>query len=267
MNNLFDLLQKWSWLLFTVALVSTLLGCGAKKKLTLKDDEKPLSAAKVYKNLLANRKDFKGIDGQGKFKFQDDYLSISGTFNLKSKKDSCIWVRVKKFGFEAARVFITKDSFFLINRLERTYSALPLNYLESKYQVPASFEDLQDLLWGNAPSVKPELLTLSRMTTDSIQLNYQESQYVSSFMINALTYDITEVNLWDKRKPGQFVAFGYEGYKPVNAEDNFSYIRLIRLFAEATGKVNFDLQFSNINFEVPKDIRFEIPSRYDKADF
>ena len=267
MNKEINLFQKWPWLFLTGIFVTLFLGCSTKKKLSSSEDAKSITAESVYENLLANRIDIDGMEGEGRFKFQDDYFSFSGTFNLKSKKDSCIWVRVKKFGFEAARLFITKDSFFLINRLERTYSAIPLNYLESKYQVPAAFKDLQDLLWGNALSVKPEHLTINRLTSDSIQLSYAESQFVSSFTINAVTYDITGINLWDKRKPGQFVAFGFDGYKRINAENNFSYIRLIRLFSEATGNVDFDLQFSDINFEVPKDIRFEIPSRYDKADF
>ena len=53
-----------------------------------------------------------------------------------------------------------------------------------------------------------------------------------------------------------------DGYDDTPDKQKFSYLRLLNLNGEETGKINVELKFSEVELNVPKSLPFEIPVRY-----
>ena len=79
------------------------------------------------------------LNAQAKIFVDGDGQSISGNANIIWVRDSVMWVNVKKFGLEAVRALITRDSVFVLNRLNKTWSARGLESLERQYSLPDGF--------------------------------------------------------------------------------------------------------------------------------
>ena len=84
--------------------------------------------------------DYKGTDGKGH----------DVNANIKMYRDSAIWVSVNAIlGIEAIRLIITKDSVKLLNKLEKTYAARGINFLQETTNLPLDLPTLQNLIIGN----------------------------------------------------------------------------------------------------------------------
>ena len=75
---------------------------------------------------------------------------------LRMRKDRLIWISVSgAMGVEALRVKISSDSVWMVNRLEKTYLAEPLDSIASQLNIPLSFPLIQTLLLDNNEGLSP----------------------------------------------------------------------------------------------------------------
>ncbi|MFD2248479.1 DUF4292 domain-containing protein [Pontibacter ruber] len=94
--------------------------------------------------------DFSYLTAKGQVNVQDRGESISSGVSMRIRKDSVIWVSVQPgLGIEAARIKMTQDSVFVMNRLRREYTATSYSYLSNKFKVQVDYNVLQALLLGN----------------------------------------------------------------------------------------------------------------------
>lgn len=75
-----------------------------------------------------------------------DGMSYNGT--LRMVKDSVIWISMGKFGFEGARVMLTKDSVFFLNKINREYFSGNYNFLYGILGLKVNYDIVQSLLLG-----------------------------------------------------------------------------------------------------------------------
>jgi hypothetical protein len=73
-----------------------------------------------------------------------------GSFNgqLRMAKDSIIWLTLSKFGFEAIRIKMTTDSFYLIQKLEKIAIVRPIEDVRSFIGFLPNITAMQNLLLG-----------------------------------------------------------------------------------------------------------------------
>lgn len=85
--------------------------------------------------------DYKGTDGKK--------YNVNG--NIRMYKDSAIWVSISAtlLNVEGLRLLITKDSVKLMNKLEKTYAARGIGFLQDVSSLPMNLYTLQDLIIGN----------------------------------------------------------------------------------------------------------------------
>jgi hypothetical protein len=57
-----------------------------------------------------------------------------------------------------------------------------------------------------------------------------------------------------------------EDYQPVGTEQNFSYLRQIKVDSRTLGEAAIEINFSNVEINVPQEVRFSIPPRYTRVD-
>ena len=75
---------------------------------------------------------------------------------IRMHKDSLIWLTVTAtMGVEVLRAKINNDSVWLINRMEKTYLAEPLDSVSAQLGIPLSLPWVQTMLLNNNESIPP----------------------------------------------------------------------------------------------------------------
>ena len=82
------------------------------------------------------------------------YNDLSG--QIRMRKDSIVWLNVTAtMGVEVLRAKISNDSVWLLNRLEKTYLAEPLDSVSAQLGIPLSLPLVQILLLDNNQGLAP----------------------------------------------------------------------------------------------------------------
>ena len=110
-------------------------GCSKSPNLSLPGKAKDVKSSNFLLKKLRNydHSNIKFVNAQAKVFMEGNGQSIGVNANIIWIRDSLMWMNVKKFGLEAARVLVTKDSVFVLNRLEKTYAARGLESLQRQY--------------------------------------------------------------------------------------------------------------------------------------
>ena len=129
---------------FVIAFVAFLLlatSCASRKK-TVQPPQ-----PQTFEWLTANL----SIQAEGNGMTSDD---LSG--QLRMRKDSLVWLSVTAtMGVEVLRAKVSNDSVWIVNRLEKTYLAEPLDTVSTQLGIPLSLPWVQTLLLDNNEDLPP----------------------------------------------------------------------------------------------------------------
>jgi hypothetical protein len=268
--------MKYSNFLF-VALVLTFFACKTAKKVpatppTPTPAPTALTAASVLQKMTANGVDFERMNGDAGIDYKGKPMNIAVSSNVRWRRDSVIWLNVKKMGFNVARAQLTRDSAFVINYLQSSYVAKNISYVEKNFGVPLDFAMMQDILLGNPVFLTDKnKLTLEKSSEGDLILRGADQRWKSSYVIDATNFAVKEMS-FEEPLAKRSLKISYKNYAilrvPNQAEKNFSYLRTIDMESTQTGKVSVELEVDaeSLEVNVPKNIRFEIPSNYQRMD-
>jgi len=129
--------------------LSTLLSaCSRYKSLQKKD--KNIAAEKLVHAIQREGITQKNVQLKLKGLYKTSQEEINFSMNLRLKRDSLVWASIQVFGIEVARALFTKDSMYVINKIEKEYLCGG-NHLISKF---LGFQmgplELQNLLLGKS---------------------------------------------------------------------------------------------------------------------
>lgn len=146
-------------LLLSVLLALPLLLGSCTKKL-LPNATRPSTTNPMPEAIKATNLDFQFMTAKGKVQFGDQSANV----NLRIRKDSAIWLSASLLGIEGGRLYITRDSVQVIDKLHREYYSGDFAYLSQRLNVPVTFDMLQALLLGNylaplSPATRPAITT------------------------------------------------------------------------------------------------------------
>ena len=83
-----------------------------------------------------------------------DFNDLSG--QIRMRKDSIVWLSVSAtMGMEVLRAKISNDSVWIVNRLEKSYLAEPLDTISAQMGMPFSLPMMQTLLLDNNEGLPP----------------------------------------------------------------------------------------------------------------
>ena len=196
--------------------------------------------------------DYKGTDGKGH----------DVNANLRMYKDSAIWVSVNAIlGIEALRVLITKDSVKVVNKLEKTYAARGISFLQEATSLPLDLHILQDLIIGNPVYLDSNII---RYTSNG--------KAVSMLILGALFKNLLTLSEADKsiihskltdndpfRNRTADLSYGeYENKKGVL----FSTKR--HIVVSERGRLEVKLDFKNYNFNEEVSLPFSVSKNYTR---
>ena len=178
------------------------------------------------------------------------------------QKDSSIWVTLSKLGFEVGRALITSDSVRILDRINNEYTVYALDYLSKQYQLPGNLLLIQQVILGN-----PFFLSRNFTSTsagDRYLLNDSGSgkEIKMSIETNAL-----RLRNFQFLEPGasRSLNLDLEEYNAANDKQDFSYLRKFVVDSRETGKVEVNIQFTQVELNVPISMPFDVPQRFKRV--
>jgi len=101
---------------------------------------------KLYRELLENQFEYENLS----LKFSADLFigeekqEFSGI--IRMKKDTAIWISLRSYNIEGARMLITKDSVKFINRLDKTYYSGDFVFLTNRFEMDMDYNMIQAII-------------------------------------------------------------------------------------------------------------------------
>ncbi len=231
-----------------------LAGCGSTKPFIKAKANMPLE--ELLELVNHSRINYDWFSARAKIDFEGDDMSVSGRMNIRMQKDQAIWMNFKKLSIEGSRAYITRDTFFIIYRLDNMYESGTLEELLQAYNLNLSFEELQNYIVGNIylppaneiESYHIDQLYKIKFTRDSVEYMYAIDGLGRLIHLTLKDQDNRQlwltVNTFDEQNFGLKKSFVVNDGQGQNA------------------RIKFD--FSQLEINVPKNISFDIPDHYGR---
>jgi hypothetical protein len=211
----------------------------------------------------SNRIDFRTYSA----KVNVDYTGGDGkkynvNANIRMLKDSAIWVSVNAIlGIEAMRLFITKDSVKLLDKLNKTFTNRSVDYLREVTSLPLNLYTLQDLIIGNPVFLDPNVVSYSISNNQIALLS------LGDLFKNLITVDANDKTLLhsklDDVNPGRnrTADLTYSDYESKRGKP-FSTKR--RIVVAEKNRLDVKLDFKQYDFDQEVSFPFSIPKNYSR---
>jgi hypothetical protein len=226
-------------------------------------------SALQVKNTMANLRskyiDFKTFSAKIKVEYEDSKgKQPNVTAYVHMIKDSVIWISMYAtfLNIEAFRVLITKDSVFLLDKLNKEVQLRSMDYLQDVTGIPFDFKTLQDLLLGNPVFLDSNNIVYYKQAKDKILL-----ATVGKYFKHLLTLSNNDTLLLHSKlddvdlNRNRTADLTYDDYEN-KVGFNFSTYREITV----SEKNKLDIRFNYKQYEFNKDLSvpFNIPKNYDR---
>ncbi|MEJ8804458.1 DUF4292 domain-containing protein [Pontibacter sp. H249] len=243
-----------------VGLLSILLLAGCKK------ESLPSTASESTETIgrvTVNNLDFTYLNSKGQITFADNNDNLSSGITLRMKKDSIIWVSVQPgLGIEAARMKLTQDSVYMINRLHKEYAATDYRFLRSKLNVDVNFDVVQSILLGNYQAQGTEKI----MVAENMQHIQQIRQsLLFDYFIGLDNSKLQQLNVQDNSN-GNSITVKYNTFNKVGAVP-FAHDMAAQVLQK--GQVtDFTLKHTRISItDASLEFPFSVPKDYKRLTF
>ena len=245
-------------------LVVTAIGC---KSSEVADGTtlKRRSAKKVWSAVQDRQQPIEWLESKAKVKFTAADESERVTAFIRMQRDTQVWMVFKKLSVEGARMKVTPDSVYLLNRLDKQYAVESLSFLRDRLGLPADFQDLQRALVG-------QLIT--PVLDEKMRIDLREDRYVLTTESDAIraTYEVDSKYRLRKMKffevnTSQEVAFHYSDYEVVKGGTAAFPMELrIDAYHPRRGAATVEIAYSKVTLNEPTRMRFSIPDHYERAE-
>lgn len=218
-----------------------------------------MAIQKLWSAIEDQNIDFEWYYAKADMQVKFDDFTMGGMADIRIRKDSVIFISVRKFGLELARVLVRPDSVFMLNRLQANYMTLSIDSLQSVYQVPFDFAQLQETLVGN--HLTNGMVPISSQTVQQGHIVKSADDYLQvDYLLNS-DNRVLQANYFGK--DGHSVEVEYSdlnNFESLKLPSKRDYFYPNKEDPEYTLNVVLD----KIEINQPKRIRFEIPSNYTR---
>ena len=210
--------------------------------------------------------DFNYLSTKSKVTFKDDNTALSFTATIRVKRDSVIWMSLSPaLGIEAVRGLITRDSIYIINRLERTYSVLDFASLSRKFNFDIHYGLVQAMLLGDMPFGQQETDRIMKKG-QNILIHQEQGNIAIDNYIDPEKMKTERVQLYETSSTNALTLL-YSDFQPF-PEFFFPYSSKIVLSYRAgsdqrTTLIDIDhgkAEIANAALQFP----FNVPQKYDR---
>lgn len=165
-------------------------------------------------SVTVNNIDFGYLAAKGQLQFEDKDGTTTSGYSLRMKKDSIIWISVQPgLGIEAARIKITQDSVYFMNRLQKEYATTDFSFLSDRFNVDVTYDVLQAILLGNYQSAGEEKVMDEGETQHVQQLR---PDLLLDYFINKSNHKLEQLLVQDQQT-GNTITVKYGAFEPLGS--------------------------------------------------
>lgn len=259
-----------------MSMVLALYACKATKKIqtaisntdtsavvTLKNPAVDSAAliASILNKVHANEIDFQYFLGKIKVDFTDNSgKNTNATAFVRIRKDSLMWVSLTgALGVEGYRILIRPDSVFVMDKLEKTYAARSVSYLQEIIKLPMDFSVLQALIIGNPVFFTDNIVSFKNNAEGLMALSigpYFKHMITLDTSNNSITHSkLDDIDVLRNRT----CDITLNNYMSLN-QRLFSNNREITVTEKS--KLDIKLEFKQVTFDEVQSFPFNIPKNY-----
>lgn len=187
--------------------------------------------------------------------------------NVRMIKDSVIWISAiaTVFNIEAFRIMITKDSVFVLDKINKQYQKRSIDYLQEITEIPFSLNTLQNLIVGNPVFFSDSVLSYAK-SENRILLSTINEQFKQLLTLSGSERTLVHSKLDDinfNRNRTADITYG----DFMNYNDSLSlYFSTSReIILSEKNKLDIQLNFKQFEFNKEVQISFTIPKNYKKS--
>ena len=247
--------------------------CSSSKKIT-GSKIKEMSANRLMREINANSFDFESLQAKVgiKVETEDNAFNLKG--QLKMKKDSILWASITlPLGLEVARIKVTADSIFFINKSNKSYLAEQsesFNYLQN---INADINTIQSVFTGNIFLInkksdnnvfikdnKYNLLSEENITF--INNKYKKNFTINKNIITDPTLSrITKYEIINNEDSDDRLTIDYSDFIEIKGK----YLpSIIKINISTEEKMYITITYSNISTNNNTQYNFSIPKKYER---
>lgn len=220
---------------------------------------------KRLKKQESDQQSLQSFTAKAKLYTESAEMTLNASANIIWIRDSIVWVNAKKFGIEAIRAIVTRDSVIVLNRLEKTCTAESLESLRVRFNLPEGdvFTALQNTILGlgifpDANQVKSDI------SENQHRLLSETNQYTAEYRIEEGSF-LLKNELFLQKKDNTAVALQFDRHQKIKEADMpFPFSRKVETFDPQTGKQLVEIELDEVNFNTSPSYKFEIPAHYTR---
>ncbi len=186
--------------------------------------------AKLYKSLIENELQYENLS----LKFSaemfigEESQEFSGM--IRMEKDSAIWISLRSYNIEGARILFTQDSVKFINRLEKSYYVGDFEFIKKRFDIDMDFNMIQSII-TNTFFFYPETEDISK-AVNKFKPCYDSSLYCMSSISERKyeKYYIEDKNQgrWERRLEKEYQDSSVDGDFALEANEFvFQFVKVV----------------------------------------
>ncbi len=241
------------------------------------------SDKEVIKQYVNNTFNFETVSGKAALTLLENDKKKSFKITYRIKKDSVIWISITPLlGLEAARIMITRDSVFMLDRLHKTYYKNNIENINEVLKIDVNFILLQNILLANPISIEPEnkkdKIYIRRNRKEQLYFvsNAKRRKYRKAINKDKDKYKETIETIWiypDNYKMAKFNLNDFEENKSFEAQyteyqtiDEQIFPKIIQIDIKNDHNFQLTIDYLKVNINNPLKFSFHIPSKYERIN-
>jgi hypothetical protein len=218
----------------------------------------------IVEKVAQNRIEFKTFTG----KVDVDYKGTDGkshdvNANIRMYKDSAVWISFNAtlLSIEGLRLLITKDSVKLLNKLEKTYAARGISFLQEAASLPLDLYTVQEMIIGNPIYLDSNIvrynLNNGRITILSLGALFKNLLTLNDADKTILHSKLTDTDLFRNRTAD----LSYDEYEN---KKGLPFSTKRQIVVSERGRLEVKLDFKNYSFNEEVSFPFNVPKNYKR---
>lgn len=195
--------------------------------------------------------------------------------SMRLQRDTAIWISINAIlGVEVARVLITPDSVFVMDRLNKKFVREDYKYLNQVLKLKVDFNTIQNIMTGNffqyrnenkfhSVYVEDKWFILSTLNKRKLKRSLEDKDpnkpIVQDLYINPGTFRISQLQITDE-KLNKHLTTDYTEFESTQAG---LLPQLINTQVSADKKMAIEIRYTKVTVNLPLEMPFNIPQSYE----
>jgi len=210
--------------------------------------------------LWKKRISYKTFSGKAKVHFEGPDNKIDFTAHIRLQKDKIIWINVTALGgmVQAARIYITPDSFFMINYQQKEITRLPLSDVAKVLPTKIDFASLQNLIIGEP--LREGNITYAANSAGTWSIQVEDEGYIQHLAYNKVDSTMRSEQMRTRGDNGPMAKLDFGDYQTINSR-RIATGRAINI-QNGESVLSLDMNFQNTDFDTELEFPFSVPKNY-----